>query len=275
MIASPVRAAWRSALVLALTLPLMPVQALALALGSKLARRLPQTYHKMCCRLFGLRVVTRGRISPTRPTLFVANHQSYFDICVLAATVETSFVAKSEVGQWPLFGSLARLQRTVFVTRKAAGVASERDEISARLNEGGNLVLFAEGTSGDGTRLLPFKSALFSVAERQVDGQPLTVQPVSVAYTRLDGMPIGRQWRPFFAWYGDMELMSHLFTAVGLGQITVEVAFYPPVSIATFGSRKALADHCRKTIAAGLSAAKSGRPLALPAPAAIPVAAAV
>jgi 1-acyl-sn-glycerol-3-phosphate acyltransferase len=94
----------------------------------------------------------------------------------------------------------------------------------------------------------------------------LPVQPLSVAYTRLDGMPIGRGWRPFFAWYGDMEMASHLWTALGLGRLTVEVDFLPPVSLAQFPSRKALADHCQREIRAALIAANAGlAPQRLPA----------
>src|SRR3546814_8218171 len=101
--------------------------------------------------------------------------------------------------------------------------------MTRRLEAGDDLVLFPEGTSGDGNRVLAFKSALFSVAERRPQGEPLTVQPVSIAYTRLDGLPLGRYLRPFFAWYGDMELGHHLWHAIGLGRVTVMVEFHEPV----------------------------------------------
>lgn len=254
------RALVRLVAYLLLTLPLMPVQALLLAMGSPGARRLPHHYHRIVCRILGLELETLGAVSPTEPVLFVANHVSYLDIEVLSAAVPSCcFVAKREVAKWPLFGWLARLQRTVFIERRSNGVAEERDEIAQRLDEGENLVLFAEGTSGDGNRVKRFKSSLFSVAERAVKGRPLLIQPVSVAYTRLDGMPIGRQWRPFFAWYGAMDLAPHLWYVLGLGRLTVTLIFHPPVTLAETGSRKALAAHCQRVIAAGLEAANSGR----------------
>ena len=86
----------------------------------------------------------------------------------------------------------------------------------------------------------------------------------SIHYTRLDGMPIGRQWRPLFAWYGDMELLPHFWTFLGLGQITVEIVFHPPVTIAQLGSRKALAEHCRAAVLSGLSSSMTGRAPARP-----------
>jgi lyso-ornithine lipid O-acyltransferase len=241
------------------TLPLMPVQALLLAAGSRLARHLPHHYHRIACRILGIEIETFGTVSPMQPTLFVANHVSYLDIEALSAVAQVCFVAKREVAGWPLFGWLARLQRTVFIDRRSNGVAEERDGLALRLEEGESVVLFAEGTSGDGNRVKPFKSSLFSVAERAVHGRPLVIQPVSVAYTRLDGMPIGRQWRPFFAWYGAMDLAPHLWSLLGLGRLTATLIFHPPVTLAEVGSRKALAAHCQRVIAAGLEAANSGR----------------
>ncbi|HEX9461055.1 MAG TPA: lysophospholipid acyltransferase family protein [Alphaproteobacteria bacterium] len=241
------------------TLPLMPVQAVLLGVGAPLARRLPYRYHRLICRVLGIEVEIHGAISVKRPTLFVCNHVSYLDIEVIGATIEASFVAKREVAGWPIFGWLAKLQRTIFVDRRSSGVANERDDLARRLEEGDNVVLFAEGTSSDGNRLKPFKSSLFSVAERMVQDRPLTVQPVSVAYTRLDGMPIGRQWRPFFAWYGAMDLAPHLWTLLGLGRLTVTMIFHPTLTMADAGSRKALAAACQAVIGRGLEAANSGR----------------
>ena len=261
MVTSRVRAAARLFVYVLLTVPLMPLQALFVALDSVGASKLPRLYHRLCCRIFGIELVVEGTAATTRPTLFVANHISYFDITILGAVLETCFVAKSEIAGWPFFGWLARLQQTVFVERRARAVAGERDELSRRLAARTNVVLFAEGTSSDGNRLLPFKSALFSVAERSVDGAPLAVQPVTLAYTRLDGMPLGRPIRPFVAWYGDMDLAPHLWFALGLGRITAVLRFHPPVTLVAFGSRKALADHCQQTIGAALEAANLGRPL--------------
>src|SRR3546814_20751956 len=138
--------------------------------------------------------------------------------------------------------------------------------MTRRLEAGDDLVLFPEGTSGDGNRVLAFKSALFSVAERRPQGEPLTVQPVSIAYTRLDGLPLGRYLRPFFAWYGDMELGPHLWHAIGLGRVTVMVEFHEPVTLDQFGSRKALSDHCHDVVSRGVAAALSGRAQSVPAP---------
>lgn len=242
-----------------LTLGLLPVQMLAVALGLRLRERLPRFYHRLCARLLGFRIVVRGRQLRDRPVLFVCNHVSYLDIMVIGSVVTGCFVAKSEVAGWLGFGLLAKLQRTVFVERRRSAVQRHGDAIADRLRSGDNLILFAEGTSSDGTRVLPFKSGLLAAAEQRVDDRPLKVQPVSIAYSRLNGMPIGRGLRPFLAWYGDMELAPHLWEAVALGRVTVVVEFHPPTSLAEAGTRKTLARTCRDRVAAGVARANAGR----------------
>ena len=243
-----------------LTLPLMPVQALLLLLRSPLAERLPRAYHKRASHILGFDTKVIGTPTPMRPALFVANHTSYVDIEILGGLIEASFIAKSEVKRWPLFGWLARLQRTVFVDRRAHTTHQQRDAIVERLKAGDRLILFPEGTSNDGSRVLPFKSALFAAVHGASLEHPITVQPVSVAYVTLDGMPIGRFYRPFFAWYGDMEMAPHLWAMVGLGRVGVTVEFHEPVSVVAFPTRKALAEQCWRVVSAGVASAISGRP---------------
>jgi 1-acyl-sn-glycerol-3-phosphate acyltransferase len=259
-------------LYLALTLSLMPVQAVLALLGSRLARKLPLSYHRRASRIMGFEVETIGTPSTHRPTLFVANHVSYLDIEILGGVIEGSFIAKREVARWPLFGWLARLQRTVFVDRRAHTTHRQRDAILDRLRAGDNLILFPEGTSGDGNRVLPFKSALFGAVHGAHLPHPVAVQPVSLAYTRLDGMPLGRFYRPFFAWYGDMEMGPHLWSMLGLGQTGVVVEFHAPVSAESFHSRKAMADYCWRAVSAGVASALAGRPQPIePTPAVKPL----
>ena len=163
------------------------------------------------------------------------------------------------MAEWPLFGLLAKLQRSVFVDRRVRTSHLQATALGRRLEAGDSMILFPEGTSDDGNHILPFKSALLSVAELRAKGEPLTVQPVSLTYSRVDGVPIGRHLRPFYAWYGDMDLLGHAADLVGLGRLTVTVSFHPSVTIDQFGSRKALAQHCYEQIVRSHSDALSGR----------------
>ncbi len=263
--ASFTRAVLRAIAYLLVTLPLMPVQVMAVLLRLPLRRRLPHAYHRFIARIIGIEIVVTGVPAAHPPVLFVGNHVSYLDITVLSAATECSFVAKAEIARWPFFGWLAKLQRTVFIERERKHARVQRDEISERLAEGDNLVLFPEGTSSDGIHVRPFKSALFAVAERETAEGPVTVQPFSLAYTRLDGLPLGREWRPLYAWYGDMGLPRHLWRVLGLGRVRAELVLHEPVTLAAFGSRKALAEHCERVVAEGAALANSGRLDGLPA----------
>jgi lyso-ornithine lipid O-acyltransferase len=262
---SPTLRLARLALYLVWTLALMPVQGLGLVLQRPWSRRLPAFYHRWCCWILGFQVRTIGMPTPLRPALFASNHVSYTDITVLGSLIVGSFVAKAEVAGWPLFGWLAKLQRTVFVDRRVRSTALQRDAIAARLAAGDALILFPEGTSGDGNRILPFKTALFSAAETTPNA-PTAVQPVSIAYTRLDGIPLGRLLRPYLAWCGSAGLAPHLWGMIGLGTVEVVVEFHPPTFYADCGSRKALSRYCHARIAGGVAAALSGRPQPVPEP---------
>ncbi|TWB36828.1 lysophospholipid acyltransferase family protein [Nitrospirillum pindoramense] len=262
----------RLALYMAWTFLCIPVQAALVSLNLPGQARFPRFYHRVCCRLMlALDVDVVGQPSVDRPTLFVSNHSSYLDIPVLGSVIPCSFVAKSEVGLWPLFGLLAKLQRTVFVNRANKREAGkQRDDMAGRLIAGDSLVLFPEGTSSDGNRVLPFKTALFAVANTQVEGRAVAVQPVSVVCTHLDNLPLGHDLRPLYAWYGDMELPPHLWQMIGAGRLRIRVEFHPVVSLEDFSSRKALADHCWQVVAAGVDRAVAGRwsrpvPVARPA----------
>jgi lyso-ornithine lipid O-acyltransferase len=268
----------RTAVCAAWTLAVLPVQAIGLLLRRPWVARLPRFYHRRCCRILGFDVRQIGEPVDAGPVLFVVNHVSYADITVLGSLIAGSFVAKSEVAGWPFFGWLAKLQRSVFVDRQVRSTAEQRDAITERLAAGDALILFPEGTSNDGNFVLSFKSALFSVVFNQ--GRPITVQPVSLAYTRLDGLPIGRRLRPFFAYYGDMALAPHMWQVIGLGTVEVVVEFHEPVSVAAFASRKALSEFCYQKVSNGVGRLLAGRdeepafvspqPLHAPIPADLP-----
>jgi 1-acyl-sn-glycerol-3-phosphate acyltransferase len=234
------------------------VQAIGIVLRQPWVTRFPRFYHRCCCHILGLRVRRLGRPTAVRPVLFAANHVSYLDITIFGSLIAGSFIAKHEVAGWPLFGWLAKLQRSVFIDRQVRSTVEQRDSIAGRLAAKEALILFPEGTSGDGNRVLPFKSALFSVAEHAATG-PVTVQPVSIAYTRVNGMPIGRRYRPLFAWYGEMAMAPHLWRVLGLGTIEVVVEFHPPTTLAACGSRKMLARYCEERVKTGLANALTGR----------------
>ena len=184
----------------ALTLVLLPFQLIGIAFDLPLQRSIPHLYHRILCALIGVRIREVGKPSTASPALILSNHVSWLDICVITALGPVVFVAKSEVAGWPVFGWLARLQRTIFINRQArqqTGAATR--EIAGRLLGGDAVVLFAEGTSSDGIRVLPFRSALVGAVHHALGGGTehthVTVQPMSLAYVSLSGLRMGRGLR--------------------------------------------------------------------------------
>jgi 1-acyl-sn-glycerol-3-phosphate acyltransferase len=234
----------------AATIPLMPFQAAFLRLHRGLARTLPCWYHRLICRLLGVRVCVTGAVVRNKPVLIVANHVSWLDIPVLSSVAPLSFVAKSEVASWPFISWLAKLQRTVFVDRtRRVQAGRAASQIAHRLAMGDAIVLFAEGTSGDGHGVLPFKSSLFAAAEpRDGQGESHYVQTLTIVYTRMHGLPMNRSQRHRVAWYGDMDMLSHIWRLLKGGPLDVHIRIGEPLLLASFGGRKKLAQHSEAEI---------------------------
>ncbi len=241
-----IRASLAIATVACATLAGLPVQMLAVRTGYPSPRLVPRLWHRMALKLLGIRVRVHGRPEVGRPLLLAANHVSWSDICVLGAIADVSFVAKSDMAGWPLFGLLAKLQRTVFVERERRRSAGEQaNALARRLAAGDVMVLFAEGTTSDGNQMLPFKSTLFGAAQHALgngDGlERVLIQPVTIAYTRLHGMPMGRQHRPHAAWIGDSALVPHIGSLLTEGGMDAEVHFGSPVAFERGSDRKHVA----------------------------------
>jgi 1-acyl-sn-glycerol-3-phosphate acyltransferase len=228
------------------TLVLLPFQAVAVWLDLPLCRRIPVLFHRLVCALLGIRVHEIGRRMHEHPLLIVANHSSWLDISVITTVAPVVFVAKKEVAGWPVIGLLAKLQRTVFVDRtRRHKTADVNAEIASRLAQGDPVVLFGEGTSSDGNRVLPFRSALIgsardALAEAEHTGR-VWIQPLSLAYTHLHGMPLSRHARPRVAWYGKMSMAPHLAGLARCGGVDVTVMWGEPVAFDEQSDRKQVA----------------------------------
>ena len=260
-------AALRIAIVFAaflmLTLALLPVQLIALGIGHSVMQRLPRWWHRVMCRIIGLKVRVNGSLSQERPLLLVANHVSWKDIMVLGSVADVVFIAKSEVRSWPVLGWLARLQRSIFVEREVRRkTGAQISNVAKRLISGEVVVLFAEGTTSDGNRVMPFNSSLFGAASAALPFAPegkVHIQPVSIAYTGIHGMPMGRYHRPVAGWPGDVALGPHLLRVIRDGALDVDVVFSDAVPFDAATDRKKMARLVEARVRDGLNAALRGK----------------
>jgi 1-acyl-sn-glycerol-3-phosphate acyltransferase len=257
------RAIRRLVAVLLWTLPSALIQGVCLLLPGRAKVGFAKLSWGVFARLLGLHVQVIGQLASgesDRPVIYVSNHSSWIDIPVIGGVLDGCFVAKGDVAGWPIVGTIARLGRSVFVTRQRGSTVRERDTMQGMLFGGDNLILFPEGTSSDGSRVLPFRSSFFSVA--QSEARPI-IQPVSVVYDRLGGLPTGRANRPVFAWYGDMDIASHSWRLARCCGLRVTVLLHAPMDPARFTDRKALSQAVWRTVAHGAATLRQNRP-ALP-----------
>lgn len=265
-----IRAIRRGLMILLWTLPSLLIQTVLLLLPGRGKLVFARIYWATFARLLGLtvRVVGQPATGGGRPVVFVSNHSSWLDVPVLGGQLDGCFVAKSEVSRWPLVGTIARVGRTVFVSRHRGATLSERDSMRGRLAAGDSLILFPEGTTSDGSRVMPFRSTFFAIAQGE---HPPLIQPVSVVYDRLGGLPTGRACRPLFAWYGDMDIASHFWRLAQQRGLRVTVLLHAPLDPALFPDRKALSRAVWGTVADGAATLRQNRPAhPLSVPAAAP-----
>lgn len=184
---------------------------------------------------FGIRVKISGQAAPG--ALLVSNHISWIDIVALAHSCDASFVAKREVGGWPVIGWLARRHGCIFINRGwRRGVRHEASQIRSKLLEGRDLVIFAEGTTSMGWDVLPFRSSLLAAA---IDTDCGIIQPVAISYLNSDGSSQNNDERRAVAWLGDDTLLPHALTLAARGGTVVQLWFGP-----------VLKSHDRKELAA-------------------------
>jgi 1-acyl-sn-glycerol-3-phosphate acyltransferase len=242
------------------TLVLLPIQLLALRRGWRIATSLPYTWQRLAWRLIGMRVRVVGEPAPP-PLLIASSHSSWLDITVLGGLMKPlSFVAKSEVAGWPVLGLLAKLQRTIFIDRtRRMDTGPVSREAARRVAKGEAVVLFAEGTTSDGNRILPFRSALLGAAEQATGDSSTIVQPVAVTYVGIQGIPVGRSDRPHIAWYGDMDFIAHFRHIIGRGALDVVVSFGEPIAFGPGTDRKAVAEQCFREVRRMQEAVRAGQ----------------
>ena len=253
MLPDIIRIAIRLILVVAAIVVFSPIQFLIIILRVPGNDILPLIFHKVILKILAVRVRVSGPL-PEPGTLIVSNHVSWLDICTIGSVLPINFVAKADISGWPIFGFLAKLQKTLFIERdRRSDTANQRNAMQDRLLEGSCLVLFPEGTTGDGTIVFPFKSSLFAAAEVLGNDKPIPIQPLSLAFAELSGIPMSRRIRIKYAWIGDVGLLSNMFYVLGSDSFTISLIFHAPTNLVEAGGRKKLAVSAHRQVQNGVA----------------------
>ena len=244
---------------------IIPLQALINALKLPYWGVLPRFFHRVGCIFLGMRVTVIGQPATGRPTLLVSNHISWTDIVAVGSVAEVTFVAKREVGEWFFVGMMARLQKTIFVDRtRRSDAGRTAQEMGAHMAGGNAVLLFAEGQSDVGTHVLPFRSALVGAAQHAMmaaGASDVMIQPLTIAYTRLQGLPVGRTERSLIAWIKSRSVRQNIAEILGGPVKDVTIAFGTPRPLRDTDNRKLVTKAAENDVRAMLVALNRGQKL--------------
>lgn len=208
----------------------------------------PQWYHRVCCSIFQIKIVVEGEIEQSDHVIFISNHVSYLDIPVIASRLRTAFIAKADVAAWPLFGTLGRLQKTLFISRNPRHAQREKEAFLKRLEDPFPMVLFAEGTNTMGDQIKPFKSTLFEVFLNK----NIKLQPMTLSILEIDGIPArGEAEKEVFAW-GDIEIPPHIWRFAKTRGAVIKLTFHETILSSYYTDRKLLSEQCYERVLEGL-----------------------
>jgi 1-acyl-sn-glycerol-3-phosphate acyltransferase len=236
---------------------LAPLRLIAQARGWRIGRWTPRLFHRLACAALGVEVAVHGEPA-AGSRLIVSNHLSWLDIPVLGSIAPMTFLAKREIGAPALGGRLARLQGLILVDRgRRRAIPAVNAEMARVIAAGEPVVLFAEATTGDGNRLLPFRSSHFEAARQAAALGETLVQPVYLDYSRLAGLVVGRRDRATVAWYGDTTFLPHFWAFLAAGGARCDVYFGAPIPVERQEGRKALARSAEAAVRAMARAARA------------------
>jgi len=207
---------------------------------------------RACLTILGLKVnvhrLSDGGLSDglrSNRLLLVSNHQSYLDVVIIASVFPALFIAKTEVSRWPVLGWLSKLGGTIFVNREDAHSGVDcAYRVSRALRGGVNVQVFPEGTTSDGSTVLPFKGLFFASAIRS----QTAVAPLTIKFQSVNGRPMNRETLDLMCWYGEMNFAPHFWNLLKIESAEVSLMINEPVKPARGQRAKALAETARESV---------------------------
>jgi lyso-ornithine lipid O-acyltransferase len=244
------RAIGRLAGLCALAATILPLQALVAGPLFRDYDTLPALAGKGIMKLTGISLVFNG-VAPEKSgsMIYMANHQSYLDPLLLNSFLKCAQVSKAEHAKVPVLGRILGSVGTIFVQRNAGGkfIPQVHDQLVKTLNGGRNVAVFPEGTTTDGSHILPFKNGVLSVMFNNLSGAKLEphvrAQGFAINVTHVNGQDVATNpsLRDKFAWYGSMNALSHVWTLLKTKTMRVEVTGLPVMDPDDYPGRKEFA----------------------------------
>ena len=238
-------------LIILIILLLIPIQYVFVQFKLKNRIYIPIFFHRILLKILGIKVKLIGQNTSARPLILAGNHTSYLDIIILGSIMPICFIAKEDIKHWFLFGFLAKMQNTIFIKRKNYKTLESLNSINKELANNSAVVLFPEGTTNTGKKVLNFKSSLFNLFE---NNNTLRLQNFSLCYTHVNDMPIDNRTRPQISWYGDMNILSHLLNFLKISCVDATVVFHPILPLRGL-DRKSISISSIKQVKKGISIA--------------------
>lgn len=222
----------------------------------KIISRLSRSFTCLVRAILNIKVTVVGEEGQLESGGYViaGNHVSYVDGIVLSSMFPIVFFSKREVKRWPMIGQWNTLCGTIFINRQRKElVASLVREMRRKLKQEANILLFPEGTSTNGERILPFQTVPFAAPLRNRS----IIVPVNIAYRSIDDKPITVANRDLVYWYGDMQFSTHFWKLLSLRSIEVIVTIQPKIDCVRYkdnsAGRKKLAADCYDRVFRGFT----------------------
>jgi 1-acyl-sn-glycerol-3-phosphate acyltransferase len=226
----------------------------------KMISRLNRNFNLLMRTILGIKVAVEGDEGQLERggDVIIANHMSYVDGIVLGSIFPIVFVSKGEVKSWPIVGQWNVLCGTIFINRQhKERIGATITEMSRKLQQEVNILLFPEGTSTNGERLLPFQTVPLAAPLRS----RATIVPTTVVYKSIDDKPVSAANRDLIYWYGDMDFVSHFWKLLALRSVEVLVTIQPKIECFRYpdhsAGRKKLAEDCYNRVLGRVSETKS------------------
>lgn len=199
----------------------------------------------LCLRMLNFKINIINPIPMNKGGLLVGNHLGMFDILVLSSRYPSLFITSVDMRETPGLGLLTEMGGCLYVERRnRSNIQNELVEIREALRQGFRVVLYPEGTSTNGERVLPFKKTLMTAAA----GTGIPIIPMVINYRRVNGEPVSHKWRDYVCWYGDQTFMEAFFRVISIKSIEVDIEFLPEMIVHTEEHRREVAAEIQNKI---------------------------